>query len=167
MKSSILLVAFFVTISPVTLIDGSRILIAAPFGTKSHHNVYVPLSKEFVRRGHHITFITNYVNDELASLDNVRQIWIEKLVYDTSLFPNLFETIKDPSLKLRSAFKAINIFLTFPKMIAEGTYEDPQVQQLMATENFDLVMFSEACGMTCYPIGWHFKAPMIAISPNI
>ena len=159
-----LLVVFFVTISSI---EGSRILIAAPFGTKSHQNVYVPLTTELVRRGHHVTVITNYASDELTKLDNVRQIWIEKLVYNTSHFPNLFETIKDPSTKHQMTFKSLNVFFTFPRMITEGTYEDPQVQQLMATDNFDLVMFTEGCSLSCYPFGWHFKSPMIVLSPNI
>lgn len=157
----------FVVAATVRLCDGSRILIAAPHGTKSHQNTYVPLTKELVRRGHHITIITNYVNDELSQLDNVRQIWIEKLVIDVSQFPNAFETMMDPSAQFRMLFVVFKAIFTFPKMIAEGTYEDPQVQHLMATESFDLVMFSEACGITCYPMGWHLKAPVIAMSPNI
>ena len=149
------------------LTDGSRILFTAPHGTKSHQNMYVPLTKELVRRGHHVTIITNYVNDELTKLDDVRQIWIEKLVLDLSMFPNAFEVMKDASAKLRMTYKLIEMTFFFPNFVAEATFEDPQVQQLMANEKFDLVIISEACGPTCYPFGWHFKVPFIIMSPNV
>lgn len=164
MQFSVLLLSVVVVIS---LVDGSRILIAAPYGTKSHQNVYIPLAQELVRRGHHITIISNYLNDEIATLENVRQVWIEKLVIDMSQFPNLFAPKEDLSTRLRKSYEIFKAMFNFQNMIAEATYEDPQVQQLMATETFDLVMFSESCGMTCYPFGWHFKVPAIAISPNV
>ncbi len=166
MKSYLLLATLFIAVK-VSFIDGSRILVVAPQGTKSHQNTYIPLTKELVKRGHHITIITNYVNDELSRLNNVKQIWIEKLVVDMSILPNVFETMKDRSAKFRMAYKVIEMIFTFPKFIAESTYGDPQVQQLIANEKFDLVMTLEASGPTCYPFGWLFNAPVIAMSPNV
>ena len=169
MKSLALLniLAFIVLAIAVPLSNGARILVVAPQGTKSHQNTFVPLCKELVRRGHHITIITNYVSEDLAQMGNVRQIWIKKLVVDMSIFPNVFETMKDRITQLRMIYKVIQMMLSFPKLIGESTYGDPRVQDIMANESFDLVMTNEASGPTCYPFGWYFKAPVIAISPNV
>lgn len=162
-----LFVFVFVLTLAVPVAQASRILIVAAHGTKSHQNVYVPLTKELVARGHHVTLITNYHIGEVAGLDNVRQIWLEELALDMSRFPNMFTVMSDPWKKLEMAGQVINILYNQPSINAETTYGDPRVQQLMASESFDLVMISEACGLTCYPFGWHFKAPTIAMSPNV
>ena len=144
---------------------GSRILIAAPHGTKSHHNVFVPLTKELVRRGHDVTFISNYVSEELNG--NCRQITIDKLAIDTSRFPNPFEAMKTISASIGIVIEFLKIFVTYPSTIAETFYGDDRVQRLLKTEQFDVVMISETCRLPCYPLGWHFKAPVITISPNV
>lgn len=149
------------------VVEGSRILIVAAHGTKSHQNVYVPLTKELATRGHHVTIISNYDISEVARLDNVRQIWLEELAIDISKLPNMFTVMSDPWKKIDMAVEVVKILMNQPSTNAEITYGDPRVQQLMASESFDLVMVSEACGLTCYPFGWHFKAPTIAISPNV
>ena len=168
MKSlALLAVVFIFLMITVPLSNGSRILVVAPQGIKSHQNMFVPLSKELVRRGHHVTLITNYFNEDLAKMDNARQIWIEKLAFDMSIFPNVFEAMKDRSAKFRMAYKAIEMMSFFPKLAAEYTYGDIKVKDIMANESFDLVMTNEASGPICYPFGWHFKAPVIAITPNV
>ena len=43
-----------------TKVECGRVLVAAPLGTKSHQNTYVPLIKELAVRDHHLTLITNY-----------------------------------------------------------------------------------------------------------
>lgn len=151
-----------------TLSEGSRILITNPQGTKSHQNSYIPIVKELVKKGHHFTIITNYVNDELTKFDNVRQIWMETLamVMDSPVFANSLSTM---SLfeKLKKDYEVYIYFSTSPLHVTETVYGDPRIQQMMVTESFDLVIIPEACSVTCYPFGWHFKAPVIAISPNV
>ena len=147
---------------------GARILIASPHGVKSHQNTYVPIAKELVRRGHHITILTNYANKELNQLENVHEICIEELAVDVSkMFPNVFESMTDPSVKVKMIFNLLKALLSLPTLIIEATYKDARVQQLMSSENFDLVMMTENCGPACYPLGWHFKAPTIVMSPNV
>ena len=159
------LVVCIVCISiPVSL--GSRILIANPYGTKSHQNVYIPLTKELVRRGHQVTIITNYVNDELTKLENVEQIWIETLVVNTALLPNPFSKPTSFFQKMETVRLMFEATFNYTARISETTYSHPRVQEMMKTEHFDLVMISEVCGLSCYPIGWHFKAPTIVLTPN-
>lgn len=147
--------------------QGSRILIAAPHGTKSHQNSYVPLTKELVKRGHDVVIITNNVNGDLAKLDQVRQIWMEELVIDMSIFPNPFHAQENFLKKFTMFLEFMKLFLTLPVKIAETMYADARVQHLMTTESFDLIMLAEVCGPACYPFGWHFQAPVIAMSPNV
>ena len=80
-----------------TTIEGSRILISAPFGTKSHKNMYVPLVKELVSRGHNITVITNYFTADFMDVENVREIVLEKLTVDMSQYPNAFDSLLSSS----------------------------------------------------------------------
>lgn len=150
----------------VHLSSASRILIANPYGTKSHQNVYVPLTRELAKRGHEVTIITNYVNDELTHLDNVQQIWMETLVVDPAMFPNPFSKPTNMSQKIDMIIKSLAISFNYTRRISETTYGDPRIKQMIATEKFDLVMISEVCGLSCYPLGWHFKAPTILLSPN-
>ena len=167
MKFVIFLVVFVASLG-ISSATGSRILVVAAHGTKSHQNVYVPLTKELVGRGHHVTLITNYDIGEVAQHDNVEQILLEQLALDTSIFPNMFKLMTGTWMnKIEIGIEIVKMMFTFPAMVAETTYGDSRIQKLMATEKFDLVMFSEACGLTCYPFGWHFKAPTIAMSPNV
>ena len=147
--------------------DASRILIAGPSGTKSHQNVYIPIAKELIRRGHQVTVITNYLNDELTKLENVEQIWLETLVIDPSLFPNPFSKPTSLFEKLNMFVKVVDAILNYPTKITETTFSDERVKKLMTNGHFDLVIISEACGLSCFPLGWHFKAPTILFSPNV
>ena len=46
--------------------------------------------------------------------------------------------------KIEIGIKIVKMMFTFPAMVAETTYGDMRIQKLMATEKFDLFMFSEA-----------------------
>ena len=144
MKFVIFLVVFVASLG-VSSATGSRILVVAAHGTKSHQNVYVPLTKELVGRGHHVALITNYDIGEVAQHDNVKQILLEQLALDTSIFPNMFKLMTGTWMnKIEIGIKIVKMMFTFPAMVAETTYGDTRIQKLMATEKFDLFMFSEA-----------------------
>lgn len=168
MKSFSLTIVLLVCLALTGTSLGSRILIAGPQGTKSHQNAYLPIAKEFAQRGHDVTIITNYISDDLAKFSNVNQIWMEKLVFDLStLMPNPFTARDSWTKQLETIYEMIKLTFTMPTMVAETIYSDPRILELMNKEKFDLVMISEACGVTCTPFGWQFKAPVIALSPNV
>lgn len=147
-------------------IEGSRILISVPYGTKSYQNMYVPLVKELSHRGHHITVITNYKNSELANTENVHQIVMDKLVIDMSPYPNPFEALLSLPLKLKSMSIGMANMYNQPRIITETIYEDERIKQLMVEDHFDLVMVSITFNAGSYPLAWHFKAPVIMLTPN-
>ena len=163
MKCSIVLFSIFITIG-----EGSRILVSAPFGPKSHQNMFVPLIKELSNKGHNITVLSNYESSELLNISNIRFITVHELAIDLKRLPNIFETILDPDYweLTKSAYN------TFFYEMAESitmTFDHPGIRQLLSNpdEKFDLVLMSHAASLASLPMVWHFKAPMISMSPNI
>lgn len=146
--------------------DGSRILVSAPYGTKSYHNMFVPLVQELSKRGHQLTVITNYKSSDLEKTANVSQIVLDKLEIDLSPYPNTFEAMLSIKLMLKSMSIGLQSMFNYPRIIAEVMYNDDRILNLMANERFDLVMVSISFNPASYPLAWHFKAPMIMLTPN-
>ena len=164
--SAIILSAVFSS----TCVTSSRILLVAPHGTKSHHNMMVPLVKELAKRGHQLTVITNYVNNELQNRENVRDIVIGQLAIDMTQYPNVFDMILSPG-SFNKYFQYIKVIIgammkTAPNT-ANETFNDPRIKDLIDNLQFDLVMISEACPLIGFAMAWHFKAPFIMLSPNV
>lgn len=163
--SLLLVVAGMVATAKTT---GSRILIAAPRGTKSHTNSYMPIAKELAHRGHYVTVITNYASKDLNRFENIRQIQMDHTIFDLSaVIPNPFKSMGSTWKKVESFVQTSLIWFTLPASVAETLYSDPRIQDLIAHETFDLVMVAEVCGHACVPFGWFFQAPVISISPNV
>lgn len=146
--------------------DGSRILVTAPYGTKSYHNMYVPIVMELIQRGHHVTVITNYENKQLAQTVNVRQIVIDQLQVDLSAYPNAFEALLNPLVMLRALNIAVRSMFSTPPKITQVMYDDQRIQDLIANDRFDLIFVSILSNAASYPLAWHFQAPMILLTPN-
>ena len=143
-----------------------RILISAPTGTKSYHNMFVSLATEMSHRGHHVTVISNYKSSDLEKAVNVRQITLEKLAFNMSKYPNQFEANVSPAVMLKGIQSFINAFRELPIKITETLYSDQNVKELIANESFDLVMVSISFNSASYSLGWHFNAPVIMLTPN-
>ena len=143
--------------------ETAKILVSQPFGFKSHQNMFVPLIRELSNRGHSITFITNYGTKDLNA--NVKQIVLDQLTVEKAIPTNHFQTVQSGSLE--SAWSLTNVLLFLPRAAAEAMYRDERIQQILAEDHYDLVistMFQDSIG---YPLAWHFKTPIILISPNI
>ena len=129
--------------------------------------MFVPLVKELAQRGHQLTVITNYVNNELQNRENVRDIVIVQLAFQMW---NVFDSITSPD----SLTKSLNyLHVTANGMMkatvrtANETFNDPRIKDLIDNLQFDLVMISEANPFVGYAMAWHFKAPFIMLSPNV
>lgn len=151
--------------------EGSRILISAPYGTKSYHNMVVPLAQRLAKREHEVTVITNYRSDELDAIPGLDQIVLDELRVDLSEYPNAFEAMFSTRKRLISmAIGFKNIFL-FPRIVAEKFYASPHVQNLINgaedNEPFDAVIAMQTFNGASYPLAWHFKAPLIIVTPNV
>lgn len=169
MKSPLALIVFALSFC-IAESSGSRILVSAPFGTKSHQNMFVPIIKELVNRGHNLTVISNYEISELSKISSnrVHIIIVKEAALDTDKLPNLFKMALNPDY-----FEMIKMFYNaFFHDIKESTiktFENPGVLQLLSNPNekFDVVLISHAGTLASLPIAWHFKAPMISMSPNV
>ncbi len=148
-----------------SVVVGSRILLSAPFGSKSHQNMYIPLIGELANRGHHVTFITNYESSEFKKLSNVRQFVFPQLAIDMNKMPNSFDLLLSQDLiNFESITFVVNIFWTMTKETVEAVYSHQDIKKMMSNETFDLVMAS-AFSPASLPFAWHFKVPLIQISP--
>ena len=146
--------------------DGSRILISAPFGTKSHKNMYVPLVRELIDRQHQVTIITNYVTTDFLQMDNVTEIVLDQLVFDMSQYPNAFDNLLSSYSNWVVTLSLFRNVLDFPHKVTEAVYSDPRVKQLIADDCYHLVIGSQIMSMVSAPFAWHFQAPFIVFSPN-
>ena len=164
--SSVLLLLMMVLLN---VVQGSRILVVAPHGTKSHHGMLVPIVAELARRGHQLTFINNYIADALQNVENVTDLIIDEMKIDPTQFPRFDEIISPPSLinKMRLAYRTISVISKAPTRTAKLVFDDPRVRNLLIDNHqFDLLIISEANPFIGYAMAWHFKAPFILISPN-
>jgi glucuronosyltransferase len=147
-----------------------RILVVAPHGTKSHHNMIVPLVKELAARGHQLTVISNYVANDLQKRENVRDIVMDQLAIDMSQYPNVFDMITTPgsfTKYLNYIQVIVGAMLKTAPHTAQETFSDPRIKDLIDNDRFDLLMISEACPLIGYAMAWHFKTPFIMLSPNV
>ena len=165
-----LLLSFVTAVVESSTSSHHRILVVAPHGTKSHHNMMVPLVKELARRGHQLTVITNYVANDLQELENVRDIVMDQLAIDMSQYPNVFDMITTPgsfTKYLNYIQVIVGAMLKTAPHTAQETFSDPRIKDLIQNEPFDLVMISEACPLIGYAMAWHFQSPFIMLSPNV
>lgn len=129
--------------------------------------MYIPLVRKLVDRGHQLTIITNYLTPDFLEMDNVTEIVLDRLVFDMSRYPNAFDKLLSPDssswgitpLLLRS-------MMEYPRYITETLYNDERIKQIMAKDDYDLVIVSQVLYLTSAPLALHFKAPMIIFSPN-
>jgi len=148
----------------VSMVDCGRILIAAPFGSRSHQNVYIPLIKSLALRGHFITLITNYHVQELEPMSNIEQIEVE-IKIDPAMFGDAFKNAIGKGSSAWNAIGTIKGMLDLPVKVAETMYTDQRILQLLKSGKFDMVIVSQFFGFTAYPMAWHFNATLALYSP--
>ena len=165
MKSLALTVTLLLAVS---VVECSRILVAAPLGTKSHQNVFGPLMKELAGRGHHLTLITNYRSKALEQISNIDQIEIEAMQIKPSLWAPLFNhsAMIDKNdfnyifFKVFENIYTVHASREWAENMTVFTYEHPQVIQLLETSTFDMVLVSQVYATSMYPLAWHFNASL-------
>ena len=151
--------------------ESHRILAVMPFSSTSHKNSLVPLISGLANRGHQLVFITGSRTEQLQKNPNVREIVVDlKVGFTTNMKQedvknSFFEGIIENPLKTRWNF--LLSFSGVPQITMNTTFSDPQVQDLLANDNFDLVLISMVCPACGYPFAWHFQSPFISISPNV
>ena len=159
-------VQLFEVILFISAVQSARILVSQPFSSKSHQNAFVPLIGALAERGHHVTYITNYIAPDLNAKHNVKQLLLEKPLFHGASSANMFEIILSNQSAFINRFKAGGSMFSYPVMVVDSVFQDPQVLTMLPNEKFDLVLITIAFPSTGYALAWHFKAPFIVISPS-
>ena len=157
--------------SMLACISSYRILAIMPFGSTSHRNTILPLIEGLADRNHQVTFITGQKRQQFENNPNIREIIIST---------NLAISVKRPAGKnsrtffedvIENPFKAqvqfLKQFENVPEQTAISTWNNPEVQDMLETDHFDVALISLLTGYIGYPFAWHFRCPFIALSPNV
>ena len=150
----------------VSLVDCERILVSAPYGSRSHQNSWIALIKALAQRDHHLTVITNYAVKEFKTLPNIQQIELD-MKLDTTIFGDAFKKAIYGGGSLSDSFKFFNKLSEIPSKVVNSMYTDERVQELLKSGEFDMVMVSQFFNYVSYPLAWHFNATLTQISPVI
>merc|ERR1712136_669356 len=148
----------------VSLVDCERILVSAPYGSRSHQNSWIALIKALAQRDHHLTVITNYAVKEFKTLPNIQQIELD-MKLDTTIFGDAFKKAIYGGGSLSDSFKFFNKLSEIPSKVVNSMYTDERVQELLKSGEFDMVMVSQFFNYVSYPLAWHFNATLTQISP--
>ncbi len=149
-------------------VSSSRILLSAPLGSKSHQNMYIPLIKELAKRNHQVTFITNFESSDLREMsDHVTQIVLPRLVIPNDIeMTNTFETLLAGEwFNWKGFYIMMKVMISMNKQSTELLYDLPEVKKIILEEKFDLVIVSSVSPAS-YAFAWHYKTPVILISPG-
>ena len=147
-------------------VDSARILMSQPFGSKSHQNSFVPLIEALSQRGHHITYITTSISSAISDSPNVTQLVLQNPVFHGASFTNQFDVVLSKGSNLLNGFRTSLSMVHYPVTITRSVFEDVQIKSMLARDNFDLVLISQAFSSSGYALAWHFQAPFILVSPN-
>ena len=86
------------------------------------------------------------------------------LTADKIMPANQFQATSNGALY--TTFTMIGTILSLPEMVTEIIYGHPEVQALIANDQYDLVMATLFLPMTSYPFVWRFQAPLVLSCPN-
>lgn len=77
---------------------------------------------------------------------------------------NFFDAALNHSFS--SSIQIIDKVKEFPAKMIQNTLENDQVQQMLQTQQFHLILVNQHNIFVGYPLAWHFKSPFIVISPH-
>ncbi|XP_018024141.1 UDP-glucosyltransferase 2 [Hyalella azteca] len=145
------LVALLLLLSCGMYSHGSKILVIAPFGTKSHWQFFGEIVKTLANRGHHVTSLTSL---PMIRHDNVTEIDLD--IDLDPIIPNTFEN--------RGWGVSVNLLKRMPGMCAEALSRK-QVQDIKIDE-YDLIFIGLFVSDCFYGLLEDTQVPMITMSPN-
>ncbi|XP_075168651.1 UDP-glucosyltransferase 2-like [Haematobia irritans] len=138
-------------------VNAARILGIFAFPARGSYAFVEPLLIELSRRGHHVTSISNFPQDE--PLENFRDIVIKENRH-------LFDDFGNFSIDNVSAshFDVIGPFYKKAYEMNQNLYENPEVIKLRQYESFDVILLDVILTESFYGFGEEFQAPMVAVS---
>ncbi|XP_061392910.1 UDP-glycosyltransferase UGT5-like [Musca vetustissima] len=137
------------------LVNSAKILGIFPIPSPSHYILMVPYLKELAARGHEVTSISGFPQKE--NITNFRDVAVMEV------FDNYDEMIADIQ-QYRSKWDEMGLISEFMVQLTEKVLKNPGVQNLLKTEQFDLVVLESVHMDALYSFARHFQAPLIGSS---
>ncbi|KAL7630187.1 UNVERIFIED_CONTAM: hypothetical protein RMT77_019674 [Armadillidium vulgare] len=147
-----ILFVLFLTLISNDKVDGSKILMIGPLGSKSHKIFYMGIAEALAKRGHKVTMVSSFVPSR--SIKNIREIVIKNVTTDP-LLSSTFDVPSDAITKL---------FHETPKLCSDGL-EQSHVQNLK-NEEFDVILISIFFDLCYLSFVHHFKVPFIFMTSS-
>jgi len=143
--------------------DGARMLLLAPFGSKSHKTFFMPITEALAERGHHITVVTTFPAKK--KVENIREICLgcekESPMEDVDFFG------------MRKAQGMIGIIPRFwilggvISTLYDSLLNDKEFSRLQREEKFDVILIDAIFNDFCLPIADLWKVPIIVLGPSV
>ncbi|KAJ9601569.1 hypothetical protein L9F63_000312, partial [Diploptera punctata] len=154
-------VAISLVVSSLNVAMAANILSFFPVHPESHRIVKSALMTELASRGHNVTIVSPY--EENNALPNYEEIIIKEVLQLSEVFgKNVFKTGKDSGTS-----KDVALFIWKQGIaICELILRHPQIQQLIHSRDrhFDLIILEAYFGDCFIPFSKKFNAPVIKVS---
>ncbi|KAK2577353.1 hypothetical protein KPH14_003473 [Odynerus spinipes] len=144
-----------------------KILCVFPHPGRSHFYVVRPLLEELARRGHDLTVISYFPRTNSSKtkepLPNYKDISLVNEKYNVFYEP--IDLTQIHHLPIRTLLTELSIIRTFGQQSCDNSANNPEVQQLLrSNEKFDLI-FMENFNTDCFLGFVHkFKVPFVGIT---
>ncbi|KAM7361147.1 UDP-glycosyltransferase UGT5-like [Cochliomyia hominivorax] len=145
----------FVIIFSLKSIESAKILALFPFPGPSQYILVQPYLKTLASRGHEVTVINAFPQKQ--KVDNYRDVLV------TEVHANYAEIIEEAAVE-RAKWDEMSFLSGFFINVTETVMQNPEVQKLLNTESFDLIILEALHTDAWYALGRHFNAPMIGLS---
>ncbi|XP_017113510.1 UDP-glucosyltransferase 2 [Drosophila elegans] len=138
-------------------VQSSRILAVFPFPGRSQYIFAEQYLKELARRGHNVTVINTFGNEE--NDPNFHVIGAKKIHEIMAAFGNMDYNQE------ASQWKVLTMTTEFLNLLTSSVLDDPAVKELLASsQSFDLVVLETVQNEALFGLAQHFGAQTIGIS---
>uniref|UniRef100_A0A1I8NMW5 UDP-glucuronosyltransferase n=1 Tax=Stomoxys calcitrans TaxID=35570 RepID=A0A1I8NMW5_STOCA len=158
MKSNlILLLLLNIVLNICPPMQGAKILSVFGYPGPSQYFFITPLLKTLAERGHEVVSVSVYPQKE--PVKNFRDI---PVMTNAHIFDDMMVSFAEGEPKsLKDAFL---ILARAGQKMVSNVFDNPEVQQMMDNESFDLIIMDILTSEALVGLGEHFHAPMVAVS---
>ncbi|XP_065361612.1 UDP-glycosyltransferase UGT5-like [Calliphora vicina] len=139
----------------LTSSESAKILAVFAFPGPSQYILVQPYLKALIAKGHKLTVINAFPQKQ--PIANYRDVVV------TEVHGNYEDLIQGAQYE-RNKWQEMTFYCDFFSNVTETVLKNPDVQNLLKTEKFDLVILEALHTDAWYALGRHFKAPMIGVS---
>ncbi|XP_065367855.1 UDP-glycosyltransferase UGT5-like [Calliphora vicina] len=134
--------------------ESAKILAVFPFPGRSQYILVQPFLKTLAQRGHELTVINAYPGKE--NVTNYRDVAVMEV--------HSIDFVAAAEEQERNLWGDMTFLSDFFTNVTLAVMKNPQVQNLLKTETFDLIILESVNTDAWYSLGAHFNAPIIGVS---